>query len=200
LASALDKARARLAARKKALAAAKALVTKAAAKVAETARTVKRLTVPKGQRTSEKGVAFIARREGVRQYAYNDSANNATFGIGHLLHMGPVNAADRAKWGTPQNPKPMSLVNEVFHKDVLKYETAVRKAVGRDLDPWRFDACVSLCLNIGQAGFSRSTVAREAKAGHWQLAADAFLLWDKPPELRGRRQLERSLFLTGRYG
>jgi lysozyme len=151
------------------------------------------------QRTSPNGVLFISRREGVRQYAYNDSVNNATFGIGHLLHLGPVTRADQVKWGTPRFPRPMALVNRVFRRDVKKYEAAVRNAVDRRLETYEFDACVSLCLNIGAAGFARSSVARLAKAGAMQDAADAFLLWDNPPELIGRRRLERTLFLTGEY-
>lgn len=154
------------------------------------------------QRLTRKGRRFIKVQEGVRRYAYNDSRNNATFGIGHLIHLGPVNAEDRRKWGTPANPKSMAFVWWVFRKDVRKYERAVREAVGRRLLPHRFDACVSLCLNIGTGGFASSTVARELReqrGDYVRDAANAFLLWDNPPELRPRRERERRLFLYGHY-
>jgi lysozyme len=59
-----------------------------------------------------------------------------------------------------------------------------------------FDACVSLAFNIGADGFARSTVAREIRAGNKRAAADAFLNWSHPSELRDRRRRERSLFLS----
>jgi lysozyme len=155
------------------------------------------------QRLSKKGRDFLIAQEGVRRYAYNDSAGHATFGVGHLLHIGPVNADDRRTWGTPAHPKSLALVHEVLRKDLLKYEAAVRRAVGRRMWQHRFDACVSLAFNIGRGGFERSTVAREirqARKGFGRRAADAFLLWRQPPELLPRRKRERALFLHKRYG
>lgn len=156
------------------------------------------------QTLSLKGQNFLIAQEGVRRYAYNDSQNNATFGVGHLIHDGPVTAADRERWGTQANPKPMAVVRRVLEADVKGFEVAVRESVGRRrLAQHRFDACVSLAFNIGAAGFRRSTVARELrgkKKGFVQRAGDAFLLWNNPPELIARRRRERRLFLRGDYG
>lgn len=65
----------------------------------------------------------------------------------------------------------------------------------------QFDACVSLCFNIGVTGFTTSSVARLLNMGNIQGAADAFLLWDKQhgtvlAGLVRRRQAERLWFLT----
>jgi lysozyme len=155
------------------------------------------------QRLSKKGRDFLIAQEGVRRYAYNDSAGHATFGVGHLLHRGPVTERDRQRWGTPSHPKPMSLVYEVLAEDLKRFEYTVRRSAGRRMWQHRFDACVSLAFNIGPAGFANSTVAREirqARKGFGQRAADAFLLWRNPPELRPRRRRERALFLHKRYG
>lgn len=155
------------------------------------------------QRMSKKGRSFLSVQEGVRRYAYNDSQNHATFGIGHLIHHGPVTAADRLKWGTPANPAPMTVVWRVFDEDVKKYERTVRETLRRHVAQNRFDACVSLCFNIGQGAFEKSTVGREMrskKKGFVQRAGDAFLMWNKPPELIARRRRERRLFLKGDYG
>lgn len=154
------------------------------------------------QRLSKKGREFLIDEEGVVRYAYNDPAGHATFGVGHLIHKGPVTDADKRKWGTKAKPKPMSLVYEVLDQDIKAYEEAVRASVGRRMWQHRFDACVSLAFNIGTAGFVKSTVARELrehKRGFSQRAADAFLLWDNPSMLRPRRKRERHLFLTGHY-
>ncbi len=151
------------------------------------------------QQLSDKGAAFLIREEGVRDYAYNDSEGHATFGVGHLLHRGPVTAADRAKWGTKTHPKPRSLAFKVFREDVAKYEKAVRQTVGRRVSQHQFDAMVSLCFNIGTGGFSKSTVARMSQKRKRKQAADAFLMWDNPSVLRPRRERERRLFLSGKY-
>lgn len=146
------------------------------------------------------GRADLIREEGVRRYAYNDSANNATFGVGHLLHRGPVTAADRRKWGTRARPLSMKVVDQVLQTDLAKFERAVRDATRASKVPisqQMFNALVSLAFNIGTGGFASSSVVRHLKAGDKQRAADAFLLWDNPPELRGRRERERKLFLDG---
>jgi lysozyme len=155
------------------------------------------------QRASRKGREFLAREEGLRPYAYADSAGNATFGIGHLLHPGPVTAADGHKWGTKQHPHTRAYAMRVFRRDLRKYEKAVRDAVGRRLPQQQFDACVSLCFNIGIGGFAGSTVAgtlrNDSPSVRARIAAQAFLLWSHPAELRPRRERERRLFLEGKY-
>jgi lysozyme len=149
---------------------------------------------------SPKGVNFLISEEGFVPWAYNDSRNNATFGVGHLLHTGPVTAADRAKWGTKANPKPRSLVVRVLREDLSKrFEPAVRKAIKRPLKAHQFDALVCFAFNIGAGGFSGSTAAKRLNAGDFSGAGDAMLLWRSPPEIVPRRRRERELFLTGKY-
>jgi lysozyme len=164
------------------------------------------------QRTSRRGRDFLAREEGIRLYAYNDLATdahkqepkgNATFGVGKLLHHGPLNDDDRHKWGTPERPHSRRYAMRVFRRDLRKYEKAVRGAVGRRLRQKQFDACTSLCFNIGPAGFTTSTVAKALRndppASRARIAAEAFLLWSHPSELRPRREREKRLFLEGVY-
>jgi hypothetical protein len=43
---------------------------------------------------SQQGLEFIARFEGFRGKLYNDQANNATIGFGHLVHRGPINGSE----------------------------------------------------------------------------------------------------------
>lgn len=156
------------------------------------------------QRTSSEGREFLAREEGLVPFAYNDSEGHATFGVGHLLHLGNVTAADRRKWGSKSKPKSRAYVMRVFARDLRVYEAAVRDAVGgKRLRQFEFDALVSLCFNIGTGGLARSTVVKRIRegrgGGHFRAAGDAFLNWSKPAVLRPRRERERNLFLTGRY-
>lgn len=151
------------------------------------------------QKMTAKGVEFLIREEGLVPYAYNDPAGHATFGVGHLLHRGPVTDADRAKWGTKAKPKSRELAVSVFRADLQQYEAAVRRAVRRRLVRHQFDAFVSLAFNIGATGFANSTAARRSRQRRPTLAGDAILLWDNPAVLKARRARERRLFLTGKY-
>lgn len=142
------------------------------------------------------GLEWIRREEGVRRVPYNDSAGHCTVGVGHLIHRGGCTAGDRAKWTLTD-----AEVNALLRKDLRRFEAAVRKAFnGAALKATqaRFNAAVSLAFNIGEGGFATSSVAHKIKAGDRMGAADAFLMWDSPPELRPRRQRERALFLESR--
>lgn len=152
------------------------------------------------KQASPKGLAFLIAEEGFVPWAYNDPANHATFGVGHLLHRGPVTAADRAEWGTKAQPKPRALVERVLREDLAgRYEPALCEAVNKPLKPHQFDALLSLCFNIGTGGFRKSTVVRRLNEGDFAGAADAILMWSKPAILMPRRRRERELFLNAKY-
>jgi GH24 family phage-related lysozyme (muramidase) len=149
---------------------------------------------------SQQGLDFLVAQEGFIPYAYNDSQGHATFGVGHLLHHGPVTAADRVKWGTKAKPKPRALVLRLLREDLAKrFEPAVRETVKRPLKAHQFDALVSMAFNIGAGGFRGSTVVKRLNAGDFHGAADAMMMWRKPPEIIPRRRRELRLFLDGIY-
>lgn len=146
-------------------------------------------------RTSGKGLEDLAREEGLRLAPYNDSAGHATVGVGHLIHRGPVTAADRRRYAGFTRSQAIALLK----RDVAIAENAVN-AVGRALPQRFFDATVSLVFNIGTGGFATSTVRRQIKAGDLRAAADAFLMWrhGNPGDnvLLGRRKRERAICLA----
>ena len=149
---------------------------------------------------SAKGLDFLVAQEGFIPYAYNDSQGHATFGVGHLLHHGPVTAADRAEWATKAKPKPRALVLRVLRKDLAeRFEPAVREPIKTQLMQNQFDALVSMAFNIGAGGFRGSTVVRRLNERDFGGAADAMLLWRRPPEIIPRRRRERELFLNATY-
>ena len=163
-------------------------------------RRIKEAQKPK--RMSPKGREMLVREEGVRRWAYKDPVGWVTFGVGHLVTPAhkTITRQDEDLWGTPARPKPMSLVMSVLADDLKKYEAAVLEATqGKLTRASQFDACVSLCFNIGVAGFKGSTAARLIREGKLNEAADAFLNWSNPSILRPRRERERKLFLTGIY-
>jgi lysozyme len=139
----------------------------------------------------------------VRRWAYNDPSGHATFGVGHLIHLGNVTAADKERWGTPEKPQSMARVKSVLRDDVVKFEHGVRKAVNVPLKPHELDALVSLAFNIGLGAFADSTVVRELNKGRRGRAGAAFLLWSRSGSNRTmllpRRRRERKLFRKGKY-
>lgn len=144
------------------------------------------------------GLNFIADHEGVIPYAYPDSDGNATAWVGHLLHKGPPTAADYKKWGSKQHPASRAECLAYFRQDLKPYIAAVNDVFhGAKLLAThnRVDSATSFCFNIGTGGLLGSTFAKRVKAGDAKGAAAAMLEWNEPPEIRGRRHDEATLFL-----
>lgn len=142
---------------------------------------------------SRVGIDLIKRWEGCRLKAYRCSAGVLTIGYGH------TSAA-----GAPKVVEGMVITqqtaDDILVHDLVKYEAAVQKALTRSPNQHQFDACVSLCFNIGPGAFAKSSVARRFNDGNVQGAADAFLFWNKAagrvlPGLEKRRADERQMFL-----
>lgn len=145
-------------------------------------------------KTSAKGMDFIAKEEGLVLKPYLDSVNKPTIGVGSTY------------WedGTPvkMTDKPISRDRafSLFATTLKRYEDAVNKAVPRPINQNQFDALVSLCYNIGTAGFSSSTVAKRVNANPCDPTIKAaFEMWKNAggkPILLGRRRREASLYFS----
>lgn len=135
------------------------------------------------------GRAALIAREGRRLDAYRDSVGIWTIGVGH------TSAA-----GAPTVVPGMTITEEdcaaIFSRDVARYARTVSDAVPADLPEHAFDALVSLCFNIGQGAFLRSSVLRRLREGDREGAADAILMWNRPASLIPRRQAEHDQFRT----
>lgn len=138
---------------------------------------------------SANGLAMLAGREGIRTLAYQDIRGIWTIGVGH------TSAA-----GLPHPCSGMEITHQealdIFHNDLKQYVAAVNEAVKVKCTQNQFDAMVSLCFNIGVNGFTHSSVVRDINDRQITAAANAFLLWDNPRALIGRREAERKQFLT----
>lgn len=90
-----------------------------------------------------------------------------------------------------------------FEQHLEQFERAVMNGTAnRPCSQAQFDAMVSLCYNIGPAGFARSSVLRRHRAGDYAGAAKAFLMWNKAGGrvMRGltrRREAEAALYRSG---
>ena len=130
---------------------------------------------------------FITKEEGARNKAYKDSKGLWTIGVGHLIksdeqHLITATLTDKQ-------------VQELLRSDLRWCSEAVERSVRVSLTQGQFDALYSLCFNIGETNFKKSTVVKKINENDLQGAADAILMWNKPDVLINRRKRERALFL-----
>ena len=130
---------------------------------------------------------FITEEEGSRNKAYKDSKGLWTIGVGHLIkpdeqHLINATLTDEQ-------------VKELLKSDLRWCSEAVESSVRVPLAQHQFDALYSLCFNIGETNFKKSTVLKKINQNDLNGAADAILMWNKPEVLINRRKRERALFL-----
>jgi lysozyme len=117
-------------------------------------------------KTSQFGRGEIARREGTKLSAYQDSKGVWTIGTGH------TSAA-----GDPKVSKGLKITaweaDQILSRDLGTVENTVNGNVRVPLNQNEFDALASLVFNIGGAAFRGSTVLRKLNAGDRAGAADA---------------------------
>lgn len=95
------------------------------------------------KRLSEAGVAALEFNEGLRFRYYNDTANNCTYGVGSLAHMGPCTAAELGHAVSP------ALVQHSLRRGIGEAERIVQQTVtDRELTQEQFDAAVSFAFNV----------------------------------------------------
>ena len=137
-------------------------------------------------------VSLIEKHEGLSLIGYLPTPNDKpTAGYGHT---GPdVQIGESYSLAQAQ---------EWLQQDLQWAEQAVTDSIVHlPFTQHQYDACVSLCYNIGISGFANSTVAHRLNMGDVQGAADAFLMWDKQhgtvlQGLLNRREDERLWFLS----
>lgn len=142
-------------------------------------------------KTSEAGLAFIAREEGTVLHVYIDVVGVPTIGVGHVLLPG-----ESFPNGITKNQ-----ALAILAKDIVVAETAINNGVRVPINQHQFDALVSFTFNCGTNAFKTSTLLKKLNAIDYQGAADELLKWTKGggkdlPVLVGRRKRERALFLT----
>lgn len=148
--------------------------------------------MPNNYRTSENFTNLLISFEKEVLTGYLDPVGIPTIGIGHVILKGEPYKVGQTI--TREESR------RLFKKDTEWAVTAVNRLVTRPLNQNQFDALVSLVFNIGEIGFSNSTVFRETNRGNFRAAARAFALWNKAKGrvLKGlvrRRKVEAELFL-----
>jgi lysozyme len=143
-------------------------------------------------KTNQACVDIIKTFEGVRLEAYRDPGGTVVIGYGH---------ANTARMGMKIT---QAQAEELLKQDLTMIENDISPRLERSVNANQFSAMVCLAYNIGTGAFSKSTVLRETNNGNWQVAADAFLMWNKmrvngemvvSSQLDKKRRLERALYL-----
>ena len=146
-------------------------------------------------KTSPKGVAFIAAREGVVTRAYRDVAGVWTIGVGHT-----------AAAGKPKPSAGMTIAREeafaILASDLSRYERRVGAALP-GASQTVFDGAVSFDFNTG--AIHRASWVKALRDGDTPLARQRLMLWTKAggrtiAGLVRRRSDEARLIFDGDYG
>ena len=135
-----------------------------------------------------RGRQRLTDREGKRLKAYRDSRGIPTIGVGHTSAAGPP----EVKMGMTITAEEC---DEILVRDLAKFESILTAALKVPVRDNEFDALLSVMFNVGPK-FATSTTIKRLNAGDRVGAAQAILLWNKPPEIIGRRHTEYSQFLT----
>ena len=131
---------------------------------------------------------FITKEEGARNKAYKDSKGLWTIGVGHLIKADEQNLITATL--TDEQ------VEDLLRSDLKWCSEAVETSVKVPLQQHQFDALYSLCFNIGETNFKKSTVVKRINANDLKGAADAIEMWNKPAVLVNRRKREKAMFLA----
>ena len=137
---------------------------------------------------AESTLDFITKEEGFRNKAYKDSKGLLTIGVGHLIKANEKELITSTLTDAQ--------VKELLKSDLKWCSEAVESSVKVPLKQGQFDALYSLCFNIGETNFRKSTVVKRINENDLKGAADAILMWNKPAVLQKRRERERAMFLA----
>jgi lysozyme len=143
----------------------------------------------------QRGRDFLAKEEGIVLKPYLDSVGIPTIGIGCTFYPGGKRVT--------MKDKPLKNVQaawDLFDAVNSNFLFTVYSTTRDDINQNQFNALVSLCYNIGPAGFKSSTVLKLVNKSPNDLKiADAFRMWKNAggkPILLGRRNREVKMYFS----
>jgi len=151
---------------------------------------------------SQHGLDFLKNYEQFSPVLYNDSANHATVGYGHLVHHGPVDG--RASEQTFIRGINTQQGEKLLRSDLSGFENAVNRLVRVPLYQHEYDALVIFSFNVGVSAFSHSTALKRLNSGKYTTVSSAMKMFDRAggkvsTGLINRRAEEAEIFDSADY-
>ena len=138
---------------------------------------------------SEGGLKFLMDNEGVILKPYLDTKGIPTIGVGCTYY------ENGNKVKMTDSPITKERAIELFKHILSHYELTVYSNTRDDINQNQFDSLTSLCYNIGGTNFKNSTLVKRINArASDQSIKNAFMMWNKPKEIIGRRKRECELY------
>lgn len=138
-----------------------------------------------------KGLKALHDREGLKLKPYLDTKGVPTIAMGNTYYLDGRSVTMRDRALTVQEATTLS---EIVANDFSKFvDSKIKVKISQN----QFNACVSICYNIGKAGFETSTFLKLInKNPNDHNIASAVMLWVKDIELIGRRCSEVIQYFT----
>lgn len=140
---------------------------------------------------SQAGLQFLINNEGCVLHPYLDTKGIPTIGVGNTFW------EDGSKVKMTDPPITQKRAMELFRWVLKHYELAVYSNTRDDINQNQFDSLVSFTYNVGVSAFKNSTLLKRINArSSDQSIKNAFMMWNKPKEIIGRRKREVDLYFS----
>lgn len=123
-------------------------------------------------KTSDRGIAFIKRWEGVRLRAYQCSAGVWTIGVGHTAAMGDPKPVDGMKITESE-------ADAILRRDLAAIEKDVASCLNVVVSQRQFDVLVSFVFNVGIGAFRKSTLLKKLNASDYEAVPSELMKWTR---------------------
>lgn len=141
---------------------------------------------------TERMVLEVAQHEAIVTQAYLDSVGVLTWA------MGVTNASGHKVDRYVGNPQPLQTCLDVSVWLLQKYLDEVVAAFA-PMKLTESQAGGALAFHWNTGAIKTATWVKDVKRGDMAAARKSFMLWNKPPEIVGRRTKERDLFFDGKW-
>lgn len=139
----------------------------------------------------QKGLEALHDREGFKLKPYLDTKGVPTIAMGNTYYLDGRSVTMRDRVLSIQEATKLS---EIVAND---FSTFVDSKIKAKVNQNQFNACVSICYNIGKKGFETSTFLKLInKNPNDHNIASAIMMWVKDIELIGRRCAEVKQYFT----
>ncbi len=142
-------------------------------------------------KVDQNGIKFIHDREGCRLKPYLDSVGIPTIAYGNTYYRNGKRVTMNDKKLTQAE------ADDLFAFILPIFEKQVNELVKSELTQNQFNALVSFTYNVGASNLKRSTLLKRVNANpNNPTIREAFMRFNKPPEIIGRRKMEADLYFS----